>query len=330
MYAVFALLLFSLHKSSRRRSHTSSICPDAEKLYDHSYFNNSNFPINFSNFSFSEDQSFAGKGHFSVVKKSTLSDGRVVAVKEIKIFKRRDLIRELSVLKAIEKVNHTIKLIGVTGNETNPIILYSFHNSTKYGYQNLTMSQFKWWLKTLLETVSELHEHGIIHRDLKLGNILADFDNKELTIIDFGLAEFNRLRGPKRPRVGCFRLKSPELAIESEKYDCSSDIWAIGIACLDLMIGFRSNWIIKSNSMLVQNLISYFGSKTWNNFVKKYDKSYLAQYSSHGDIFELAMPGHYKLVTLESLDLVYKFLTFDPKQRITARQALKHPFFTNE
>lgn len=306
-------------------------CPDASVIYDPSFFDTSHFVNKFENFSFIETpQKFAGKGHFSIVRKSYLNNGQAVAVKEIRRFKRRDLIKELSILRALKNVDHIVKVIGLAGNEEDPIVIYSYHDSPKNVYQNITLSQFQWWLKTLLQTVSEIHSRGIFHRDLNLGNIITDFDQKELTIIDFGLADFNIKNEPKNPHVGCYRLKAPELAVENQFFDCKIDMWSIGITCLDLMINLKANWIVKNNKALVQKLITYFGSVTWNDFAKKYNASYIINYESIGDIFELALPGNYNLITPESFDLIFKFLKFDPKERISAKEALNHPFFKHQ
>ena len=326
---IFLLLILFYIDKTNKKNPKKECCPDASTLYDFSYFNQSNFPIPFRNYTFQDKGKYAGKGHFSIVKEQFLSDGTHVAIKELKIFKKYSLINELSILKALENVNHVVKLVGITGNESNPVIIYKYHSFSKESYQNMTMDQFKWWLRTLLETVKDIHSHGIIHRDLKINNILVDFVKKELTVIDFGLAEFNVYNGKKNPRTGCYRIKAPELIIEMHDYDCSSDIWSIGLSCLDIMIGLRSNWFASENKMQAENLISYFGSKKWNSFVSKYNPEYKTKSKMIGDIFELAMPGHYQLVTPESLDLVLKFLEFDPKERITAKQALKHPFFYN-
>ena len=304
-------------------------CPDASKIYPESVVSADVWPVEFENFSISEIESFAGRGHFSVVRKGKLEDGREVAVKEFKIFTKRALIRELCVLKAISNISNTVKLVGVTGNETNPTVIYSYHRSTRNGYSNMTVSDFRWWLRTLLETLAEIHAAGVMHRDIKLGNILADFDERKLTIIDFGLSEFHQ-HTKKSPKVGCFRIKAPELAIGHPYHDCETDIWAVGIACLDLMIGLKQNWVAKTNEMLIKQLQKAFGSSTWNTFARKYDQAFLVPYDFEGDIFGWAMPGAYDLVNNETIDLVTQMLTLDPKQRPTARDVLKHPFFAHE
>lgn len=317
----------------RRERHLSfghdDTCPDASNLYPQSTLAPIDWPVKFENFSFSEIESIAGRGHFSVVRKGVLEDGREVAVKEFKIFAKKSLVRELAVLKAITNISNTVKLIGVTGSETKPTVIYTYHTSTKNGYSNMTLSDFRWWLRTLLLTLQDIHSVGVMHRDIKLGNILTDFNARKLTLIDFGLSEFHQ-HAKKSPKVGCFRIKSPELAIQHPYHDCETDIWSVGIACLDLMIGMKQNWVAKTNDALLILLQKAFGSEAWNRFARKYNDRYVVPFKSSGDIFGWAMPGSYQLVTNETVDLVMKMLTLDPRRRLTAKEALEHPFFSHE
>ena len=286
------------------------------------------FPGDFTNFEFDSISEFAGSGHFSHVKKQYLKDGTTVAVKEMHIVNQGALNRELKALKVLENVPNTIKLLGVMGNETHPSLVYSYHKSTDYAYTNMTLADFRWWLKTLLETLSEIHELGVIHRDLSLQNILTDLEERKLTIIDFGLAELNRRRASNTGRPGCVRLKAPEMIINYPFYDCSSDMWSVGLACLDVMIGLTMNWDASTISEITQQVKQYFGSERWNSFVSVYNASLITRSNYTGDIFELAMPMRYNLVNADSLDLVEQMLELDPKKRISAKKALQHRFFS--
>ena len=301
--------------------------PNADSLYDSSFFQTDHYPIKFRNFTFLDDNaSYAGQGHFSVVRKRQLDTGETVAVKDIRIFSRRSLIKEIQTLLALSGTKNTLQIIGLTGNESHPTVLYSYHTSTPNAYVNMSLPDFKWWLRETLVALSEIHGKGIIHRDINLGNVLCDLDNRKVTIIDFGLSEFYRPMAPNRnPKAGCVRFKAPELLIERKDFDCGIDIWSLGICCLDMILGIKANWEAK-NTEQVQKLIETYFGKQWYMYAKRNN---IKAKMGTGDIFELAMPGSYSLVNPETIDIVMKMLTVDPKFRPTAKQLLTHPLFND-
>ena len=306
----------------------SDACGVADDLYPESVFERNVFPRGFD-MKAKNDGEYMGRGHFSIVRRETLENGDVVAAKQLKLVNKHALIREMHILEALKDTPNTVKLIGLAGNETSPTVLYSYHSSTKHAYVNMSLADFKWWLKSVLTALEEMHRRGVIHRDLKIQNIVTDLEKRQVTIIDFGLAEFNRRKARTyNTRVGCIRLKAPELAVEWPFYDCSSDMWSLGIACLDIMIGLHMNWEAKTVRELLSLMIRHTGSENWNKFAQRYNFSTKTNRTVHGDWFELAMPGNYDLVTPDSLDLVEKMLVLDPAQRISARDALKHPLFS--
>lgn len=321
------MLFLLLRLLTARQTFHPAQCADADLIYDRERFLTDAYPLPFEDIRFADNNGYAGKGHFSVVRRAHLSDGRAVAVKEYKIFNRNALIRELKILDVLRDVPNTIKLIGITGNESAPTVVYSFHNSTKNGFDNITRSDFQWFLHSLLTTLAAIHRRGVLHRDVKLGNILADFSAREFTLIDFGCADFNRMSIKKNPKMGCIRLKSPELAIEYPYFDCATDVWAVGIACLDVVIGLSSFWESRDTDGMLQLIVNHFGSERWNRFANKYNKRYIVSSKHVGDIFEFAVPANQHLVEPLLLDLIDKLLEIDPCERITAEEALQHPYF---
>lgn len=302
-------------------------CVPADTLYPLEVFWTP-LQFNFTNLTFTNYSEFAGKGHYSVVRKEQLTDGRFVAVKKLTSYSKTNLAKEIQVLNALKDVPNTLKLIGFIGNESKPSIVYSYHSSTPNAYYgNISLDNFKWWLRTALETLANIHERGIIHRDLRLSNIMANFETKEFAIIDFGLSDFYRENITKSPKVGCIHIKAPELAINMSNYGCAIDVWSLGLSCLDIMIKLRTNWDAKTNDQLIKYFIKYYGSSEWNSFADKYNTQFRTPSKSHGSIFELSMPGNNELLTAESIDLVKKMISLDPETRPTARECLQHPFF---
>ena len=323
---IFFKFLFLVCASHRRYSRSSK-CVDAESLYDASFFNTSKYPVNFQNFSFKEtNSSYAGKGHFSVVKKQQLESGEYVAVKDIRIFSRTSLIKEIQTLIALNGTKNVMQFIGLTGNESHPTVIYSYHTSTPNAYINMSLADFKWWLRETLIAIKNIHSKGVIHRDINLGNVLCDLEKRTVTIIDFGLSEFYRPHLKNRSsKVGCVRFKAPELVLEKNDFDCSIDIWSLGICCLDIMLGIKKNWEAKSTEQIKTLIENYFG-RQWVTYA---NKNHVRGRNGNRDIFELAMPGMLHLINNQTIEFVSRMLTVDPAKRPSASQLLRHPFFND-
>lgn len=302
-------------------------CKDANELYPPEFFN-FDFEFHFDNFTLNESNQFLGSGHFSTVYKATFPNGTEVAIKNLLQFNKRMLGKEFNTLRALNDVPNVLKIYGIIENETNPAIVYSYHSSTPSGYNgNITLDDFRWWLKTTLETLANIHEHGVIHRDLRLANILADFEHRKLAIVDFGLSDFYRKGRPLNPRVGCVHIKAPELVANISTYGCAIDIWSLGLSCLDIMIRLKGHWDQKGEKNTIEAFIKAYGSHAWNKFAGKYNPSIGTTRKVEGSFYELGMPGNNHLLTPETMDLVSKMLELDPENRVTAREALKHKFF---
>ena len=318
------MLLFCLIS---HRVRISSQCIDADSIYGSDRFQYDVYPMKFKEFKFMDsNKSYAGQGHFSVVRKQKLESGENVAVKEIRIFSKRALIKELQTLIALNGTKNTMQVIGLMGNESHPTVLYSYHSSTPNAYVNMSLPDFKWWLKETLTGLSEIHRKGVIHRDINLGNVLCDLKKRKVTIIDFGLSEFYRPTSTNRnTKTGCVRFKAPELIIERKDFDCGIDIWSLGICCLDMILGLKNNWEAKGTEQIRHLIETYFG-RQWFNYAKKHG---VKTRMGTSDIFELALPGSYSLINEATIDIVMKMLTVDPKYRPSAAELLNHPLFDN-
>ena len=320
------MFLFLICASHRRHSRSLK-CIDADTLYDSSFFNSTEYPVKFQNFTFKEiNKTYAGRGHFSVVNKRQLETGEYVAVKDIRIFNKRSLVKEIQTLIALNGTKNVMQFIGLTGNESHPTVIYSYHTSTPNAYRNMSLADFKWWLKETLIALKSIHSKGVIHRDVNLGNVMCDLEKRTVTIIDFGLSEFYRPNNKNRtPKIGCVRFKAPELVLEKPDFDCSIDIWSLGICCLDIMLGMKKNWEAKSTEQIKTLIENYFG-KQWVTYA---NKNHVKARNGNRDIFELAMPGSLHLINNQTIEFVSKLLTVDPSKRPTASQLLRHPFFND-
>ena len=188
--------------------------------------------------------------------------------------------------------------------------LADYLKNYKKRYKNpLTQKLIQFFAKQILEGLSYIHSKGIIHRDLKLENILLNFKNKnlydyrdaEIKIIDFGLSSL----GPSYSFVGTPNYMDPKILKKFNeaggidklnKYDEKADIWSLGAICYEMLTG-EDLW--KADDL--QDLLA------------KEEK---------GIYF---LPLSYNL-SFEIISFLNAMLQYKPEQRATAKELLNYPF----
>jgi len=172
-----------------------------------------------------------------------------------------------------------------------------------------------------------MHSANIIHRDLKPGNILVNSDCSA-KICDFGLA-----RGfEEEDEDQCFTeyvvtrwYRAPEVVVSARRYDKSVDVWALGCIMAEMYLKrpiFQGEDYIDQLRVIFKligtpdedDMVSVM-SEDAVNFIHRLKKR---EKKNFADVFERASP--------DAIDLLEKFLIFDPAKRITVDEALNHPF----
>jgi len=210
-------------------------------------------------------------------------------------------------------------------------------------------SEVKTILRQLLLAVGHLHENWIIHRDLKTSNMLFT-NHGELKLGDFGLARlFGDPMGKMTQLVVTLWYRAPELLLGSPTYTTAIDMWAIGCIFAELI---QKKPLFPGQGELdqLQKIFALLGRPSeaiWPGFdnlpyCKKaflfscvvYPANFRGQMNFQAQPYNF-LAQHFNndattrdLVTPNTIDLLDKLLTYDPSQRITADQALKHPYFT--
>lgn len=174
--------------------------------------------------------------------------------------------------------------------------------------------------KQLLEGLNYCHERRIIHRDLKCSNILVGKDGT-VKLADFGLGRHWIADRPYTNLVISLWYRPIELLLGEEKYDTSVDIWSLG-CILGELFQRRPVFPFGSDIEMITGIFNICGSPTKHSWPEiKYLPGYKTlkpKYFSR-KIFETFK----QIIPPLALDVLDKMLCLNPRQRITASEALK-------
>ncbi|XP_051146110.1 proline-rich receptor-like protein kinase PERK9 [Andrographis paniculata] len=194
-------------------------------------------------------ENLLGEGGFGSVYKGTLVDGRVVAVKQLKIGGRqgeREFKAEVEIISRIHH-RHLVSLVGYCIFNDSRLLVYDYlpNNTLYFHLHGEGRPVMDWDTRVKIAVgaargIAYLHEDchpRIIHRDIKSSNILID-DNFEARVSDFGLAKLALDANTHiTTRVmGTFGYMAPEYA-SSGKLTEKSDVYSFGVVLLELITG---------------------------------------------------------------------------------------------
>ena len=242
-------------------------------------------------------------------------------------------LREISLLKELNHIN-IVKLMDVIHLSNNIVLAFEYvdtdlkrllKNNKNKGF---APKLYKSLLYQLLKGIQHIHKMKILHRDLKSENILITNDYK-VKIGDFGLA-----RGYGLP-ISNFRndvvslwYRSPDILLGNESYETSVDLWSVGCIFAEMVNGtvFFQGYSEKEQ---IRKIFSMLGTPNVEKDYPMYAK-YSGWKEEHWEVY---YPKSYKelVPTLDDdgIDLLKKFLDYDPEKRISAADALQHPFFND-
>lgn len=184
----------------------------------------------------------------------------------------------------------------------------------------------------IIKGLIDMHEKNIFHCDMKTANILLN-NKGEVCIADLGLSlKFKNKDSKIYKPLTTILYSSPEQLFKlNDGYGLSSDVWGLGCILAELLIG-QPLFMAKNYQHLIELFMARFGREISN--CEKFKKSSLYNKFKHkldanGSIINILQKKNSKL-DKNSLDLLSLLLKIDPKERISLKNILTHPFFCDE
>ncbi|XP_066599865.1 cyclin-dependent kinase 11A-like [Prorops nasuta] len=265
----------------------------------------------------------------------------IVALKRLKMEKEKEgfpitSLREINTLLKAQHPNIvTVREIVVGSNMDKIFIvmdyvehdLKSLIETMQQKKQVFIPGEIKCLVHQLLRAVAHLHDNWILHRDLKTSNLLLSHRGV-LKVGDFGLArEYGSPLRQYTPIVVTLWYRAPELLLGDKEYSTPVDIWSVGCIYAELL---RMEALFPGKSEIDQlhRIFKEMGTpseRVWPGYSKlpMVQKIPFAHYPVNN------LRQRFTLSSTDlGVELLNKFLTYDPHQRITAEEALQHPYFS--
>lgn len=275
-----------------------------------------------------------GSGKYSLVFVGKCDGDKLCAIKTLKNVPFVKIQREISLLKKVSDLPNVVQLFGVVKDPLSKTISiiteYQKSDSPKAFFARLTIDEIRVLMWHLLVSLDACAQKGVMHRDVKPGNILISTDRKSLRLIDWGLGDLYIPKKPYTVRVSTLRYKAPELLMNYQYYDYGVDVWGAGCVLAEMLVKFPFFEGRDIDEMVAQ-VAGVCGSMQILQYADKYGLT-ISQ-AAQNQFPSSQTPGWHKLpikpdkMDEEAIDLMKKLLTVDHAERITAQEALEHSFF---
>ncbi|EXC17375.1 CDPK-related protein kinase [Morus notabilis] len=258
-----------------------------------------------------------GRGHFGYTCSARFKKGdrkgQHVAVKVIPKSKMttaiaiEDVRREVKILRALTGHSNLVQFYEAFEDSDNVYIVMELCEGGELLDRILsrggkyTEDDAKAVMAQILKVVAFCHLQGVVHRDLKPENFLytTKDENSMLKAIDFGLSDFVKPDEKLNDIVGSAYYVAPEVLHRA--YSTEADVWSVGVIAYILLCGSRPFWA-RTESGIFRAVLKAgpsFDEQPWPS------------------------------LSLEAKDFVKRLLNKDPRKRMTAAQALSHPWIRN-
>ncbi|EKM60944.1 uncharacterized protein PHACADRAFT_85120 [Phanerochaete carnosa HHB-10118-sp] len=280
------------------------------------------------------------EGSYGVVFRAREKEtGDIVALKKLKLDEEKHgfpitALREINALMTCKHENVVgIREVVVGDTLTQVFIVMDFIEHDLKTLLTVMPSPFlqsevKTLMLQLLSAVAFCHERWILHRDLKTSNLLMN-NRGTIKVADFGLA---RRYGDPVGVGGLTQLvvtlwyRAPEILLGATTYSTAVDMWSVGCIFAELLLK-EPLFQAKNELELISMIFKLLGPPTGTTW-PEYSSLPLAKTMNLPAPYPSQLRQKFPYITTAGLDLLSQLLTYDPEQRITAEEALKHPYFS--
>jgi mitogen-activated protein kinase 15 len=289
-----------------------------------------------------------GKGAYGIVWRATDRKTKdVVALKKIfDAFQNstdaQRTFREVMFLQEMKGHEHIISLLNVLKADNDRDIYLVFehmetdlHAAIRANILGDVHKQYIMW--QALKALKFMHSANLLHRDMKPSNLLLNSDCL-MKVADFGLARSFNIDGHDDDGDAVFTdyiatrwYRAPEILLGSNKYSTAVDMWGAGCILGEILAG-KPVFAGSSTIQQLELICGLVGKPNWGRpeceRISPYTHNMLndLQIEAKDAGTREAWVKHFPNATSPALDLLQQLLRFDPEQRISAEEALKHEY----